>query len=362
MSPRKTAKPLGKIAKPKFNGPELNLHGDIYTRLCALNWYKLHAERIAASRKLLRFRFFRGDCHVHSNYSDGRSSISQIKEAAEAAGLDFVFVTDHGTIDQKYECRKFRRIWWGQEPGDGPHHLGILGTEKTFRPTGDFLKDFRSARTSPGALTFVPHPCGWFPTTRYTAEQINLLKKLAHPFHMEIVNGANQFFDCWDITDAQSVQLWDRLLTKGKIVYALGNSDAHMVHGIGSVWNGVLSERCNKQAILSSIRQGHCFVSDGPLINLTASRAEMGQTIRPRRGSTITFQVAAADSAGIYQVRLIKNGQIVKRVAGRERRLVRIIHRERFVGRQFYLRAEISALDSRRAFSNPIFVANRAAR
>ena len=356
MSPGKTDKSSSKITKPRFKGPDLKLHSDIYTRLHALNWHKLHAERIAASGKLMRFKFFRGDCHVHSNYSDGMATVAEIQEAVAAAGLDFVFITDHETTNQKHECRKFQRVWWGQEPAAGLHHLGILGTEKTFRPTGDFVNDFRSARTSPQALTFVPHPCGWFPSTRYTAEQINLLDKLAEPFHMEIVNGANQFFDPWDITDVQSVQLWDKLLTQGKIVYALGNSDAHMVHGIGSVWNGVVSERCNKRAILNSIHQGRCFVSTGPLINLTANRTGMGQTIRPRRGSNITFRVAVAEAAGIYQVRLIKNGRVVKHVAGREQVLVQINHRERFVGQSFYLRAEVVAVDSRRAFSNPIFV------
>ena len=357
MSAQKTSKRPGKITKPQFDGPELSLHSDAYTRHYALQWHKLQAERIAASRKLLRFGFFRGDCHIHSNYSDGCCTVAQIKEAADNAGFDFVFVTDHNTTDQKYECRKFSRVWWGQEPGDGLHHLGILGTEKTFKPTGDFVNDFLPARTSPQALTFVPHPCGWFPSTRYTAEQINLLDKLAEPFHMEIVNGANQFFDPWDITDAQSVQLWDRLLSKGKIVYGLGNSDAHMLHGIGSVWNGVLSKHCNKRAILTAVAQGRYFVSTGPLINVTAGRAGMGQTIRPNRGSTVNFRVAAADSVGIHHVRLIKNGRIVKHFDGREKRLIRMIHREPFTGRSFYLRAEVVSPDGRRGFSNPIFVA-----
>ncbi len=82
----------------------------------------------------------------------------------------------------------------------------------------------------------------------------------------------------------------------------------------------------------------------------------MGQTIRPRKGSTLTFRIAAADSAGIYQLRLIKNGRVIKRLAGREQKRLSLTHRERFAGRRFYLRAEVSALDARRAFTNPIFV------
>ena len=357
MSARKSAKQTAAGTQPAIQGSKMIFVSDAYTRMYARSWHQQHATRIAASKKLLGLQFRRGDCHMHSNYSvDGTSTIGQIKEAADAAGLDFIFITDHDSTDQKHECKKFKRVWWGQEGGAGDHHLGILNIEKVFKPTGNFLNDFIAVSKRPGAMAFVPHPTGWFPDTRYTARQIKLLDKLPAPFHMEIVNGVHQFFDPWDITDAQSVKLWDRLLCQGKIVYAMGGSDAHMAHGLGLVWNGILSDKCNKLAILRTLRQGRYFVSDAPLINLTSGRAGMGQTINPRKGSTVTFRVATADVAGIYQLRVIKNGKVIKRVAGQERKLLRVTHSERFTGQPFYLRAEVTSLDSRRAFTNPIFV------
>ena len=356
MSARKAARSGAKRPKPRLEGTELSVASDAYSRLCAGFWYQQHAKRIAASKKLLGLGFYRGDCHIHSHYSDGKLTVAQAKEAADVAGLDFIFVTDHATTDQKHDCRKFSRVWWGQEPGAGPHHLGIIGTQKTFEPSGDFLKDLYAARTTSQALTFVSHPTGGFHGKHYTPERIDVLYQLADPFHMEIVNGCNQFFDSWDITDAHNVQLWDRLLCKGKIVYAMGNSDAHMIHSVGSVWNGVFCEHCNKRSVMQALHQGRYFVSDAPLITISAGRAKMGQTIRPRKGSTLTFRIAAADSAGIYQLRLIKNGRVIKRLAGREQKRLSLTHRERFAGGRFYLRAEVSALDARRAFTNPIFV------
>ena len=357
MPPAKSAKDKPKRAKPTVVGAALAAWSDEYSRRCARYWYERHAQRIAASRKLLPLDFFRGDCHIHTHYSDGRLTVADAKEAADAAGLDFIFITDHHCTDQKYDCRKHSRVWWGQEPGSGPHHLAMIGTEKTFEPTGDFLKDFYAARTTRDALTFVPHPTGWFPRLRYTPDRINVLYDLADPFHMEIMNTANQFFNAYDVNHTdQNVRLWDSLMTRGKVVYAMGNSDAHMVHAIGSVWNAVFSEKCTRRDILGALHEGRYFVSDAPIINLTAGRAEMGRVLKPRKGSAVTFRISAAESDGIRELRLIKNGRVVKRMAGKGAKLLRFTHREQYKGRRFYLRAEVSALDTRRAYTNPIFV------
>ena len=356
VCPPKAARRRAKRLEPKIEETALHLDSDRYTRLCAQFWYRRHAERIAANKRLLGLEFYRGDCHIHTSYSDGRSSVAQIREAAKVAGLDFVFITDHNTTAAKNDCKKFRRVWLGMESMAGPHHLGILGAERDAEPFDSFRQGFLEAAAMPGCLAFLPHPTGWFPTKRYSPKQIRMVYQLDGPFNMEIMNGANQIFDCWDITDARSVELWDKLLCRGKIVYAMGNSDAHLVHGVGSVWNGVFSPRCNKRSVLESLRAGRNFVSDAPVINISAGRAQMGDVVRPRAGSNLTFRIAAADTAGLYQVKLIKNGRVIKRVLGRERKVLRLKHDVRFAGREFYIRAQVAALDGRRAYSNPIFV------
>lgn len=40
-------------------------------------------------------RSLRGDCHVHSDWSDGRVPIEVMAEAAREAGLDYIVLTDH---------------------------------------------------------------------------------------------------------------------------------------------------------------------------------------------------------------------------------------------------------------------------
>jgi putative hydrolase len=41
------------------------------------------------------FNALRGDCHVHSDWSDGRSSIFEMAESAIALGRDYIVLTDH---------------------------------------------------------------------------------------------------------------------------------------------------------------------------------------------------------------------------------------------------------------------------
>ena len=79
--------------------------------------------------------------------------------------LDFIFVTDHATIRQKVECSKHPGVWWGQEPGAGPHHVCVLAANKKFVPRGDMRKDADRLRAL-GHFFFYPHPVGWYPSFR----------------------------------------------------------------------------------------------------------------------------------------------------------------------------------------------------
>ncbi|MFN8639401.1 MAG: PHP domain-containing protein [Dehalococcoidia bacterium] len=54
---------------------------------------RLDAEPAAPGTALLDL--LRGDCHVHSNWSDGRASIAEMAEGAMQLGHDYIVLTDH---------------------------------------------------------------------------------------------------------------------------------------------------------------------------------------------------------------------------------------------------------------------------
>ena len=307
------------------------------------------ARRIAASRELFSWRFFRGDCHSHTDHSDGVGTVEETAAMAKAAGLDFQFVTDHWGVTQAPECRKYG-LWFGQEPVTEAHHMGILGLDFAFVPKKNFLQDMADAEAL-GALVFVPHPTGWWPRMVYGPEQTKLLEQLPSPFLMEIVNGANNLVTAIDYTDESAIELWDHLLCQGRIVHAMGNTDAHAPHGIGIVWNGVFAPRCDQPSIMESLRVGANFVSEAPLVHLAVGKTGMGKTVRRRGGP---LRVTAVDSRGIELVRLIGDGRKLKEWPVR-RNATWNAEVEVPARVQRYLRVEVIASDHRRAFSNPIY-------
>jgi len=310
------------------------------------------AVRTEETQRLVSFRFLRGDLHMHTTWSDGWGSVAEMAEVAEARGLDFIFVTDHSTVRQKVECRRLRHVWWGQEPGAGPHHICILGLEQKFKPTGKMIRDAARLRRM-GVFFFYPHPTGWFPTTYYSPEQMDALAAVGREFAIEIMNGifrVEAFHDEW--TEA-SVALWDHYLMQRYRVIGLGATDAHFPLGVGNVWTGVLGARRTQASILKALRAGNVFASAGPAINLTCGRTPMGGVARLRRGRA-SVALECADAYGLAWAALIQDGREVRRfeLRGQPRLHQHTILRAHAGG---YVRAECAALDDRRAYANPVY-------
>ncbi|MFH1824594.1 MAG: CehA/McbA family metallohydrolase [Candidatus Firestonebacteria bacterium] len=338
------------IAKPKDTKKYIH-----YLNKTIILQKNIMHKRIDESLRLIKTKICRGDFHIHSTYSDGIGSVAEIKQYVDVSGLDFAFVTDHSTIRQKRDCEKFKNIWWGQEPGSGFHHLGIIGLKNTFKPTGDFVKDYKKIENL-GGFAFIPHPTGWFPSERYTDKQINSLNNLGNKFIMEIVNGANNIFDCYDITDEMSIKLWDKFLSQGKEVIALGNSDAHSSQSIGDIWNGVVCNRLNKKDIINAVKNGKAFVSDAPVIVLKSGKYLMGDKIYLKNKNKIKINLTCVDSFGLSLVWLIKNGRIFKEYKLNDEKVFKININDKFNGLNSYYRAECFSKDFRKAWTNPLYI------
>ena len=312
------------------------------------------AQRAAETRKLVSFGFLRGDLHMHTTWSDGWGSVAEMVETAEARGLDFIFVTDHNTVRQKAECRKYKNVWWGQEPGAGPHHICILDNARRFRPSKDMKRDAERLRAM-GVFFFYPHPTGWFPGTYYTEAQMDALAEAGPEFAMEVMNGifrVDAFHDAW--TEG-SAALWDFYLMQGYQVTGLGTTDAHFPLGVGNVWTGLIGARLSKRSVLNVLRSGKVYASSGPAINLTCGKTPMGGTARARSGKA-AIVMECADAYGLNWASIIQDGREVKRFSLQGAQHLR----ERValsVAPGGYVRAECAAMDDRRAYANPIYFA-----
>jgi predicted metal-dependent phosphoesterase TrpH len=129
---------------------------ETYTTRVFMMWKDVMRERVEQTSELVSFKFYRGDLHYHSTYSDGVATVHETKEWIDRAGLDFFFITDHGTVNQKRYCQKYENLWWGQEPGTQYHHLGILGIDRKYTPKKDLVYDYHKVKEL-GGYPFIPH-------------------------------------------------------------------------------------------------------------------------------------------------------------------------------------------------------------
>ena len=314
--------------------------------------------RIEATRKLCPQKVFLADLHSHSDYSDGSAlNIEEISRWAEAFGLDYQAITDHGTVEQKNETARYPNLGHGTEIHGGRHHLLILDVDEAIEngKEGETLSDKMAAIRRLGQFPIIAHPCGWR-TTTYLPERVALIYPLEGAYGIEIGNGAANLFDYYDHTDSSAMRLWDRLLRSGKRVIGLGNTDAHNIFAMGLIWNGIIGRLPIKNKMGQRISKGRHFVSDGPFIFLKVNGAEMGQKIEAASGK-VEIEVEAYDSFGLSKLRLIKNGRSVRtKNSSAGSKILSLKLKDKLDAEWAYYRAEIYAKDFRKGYTNPIWV------
>ena len=329
-----------------------------YARLDNMIWHykKDLSERLAETRKLFGQQVYAVDIHTHSTYSDGLGTVEENYQRLKHAGLDFFFATDHGSLRQKRVVRRWADASWGQEPGAGAHHIGLLCNKHLFRPRSDSIAaDFQRAKKI-ASFVWIPHPAGWYPGTWYTNKAIETLWTLGPEFPIEVMNGAHKIVRAYDAFDAKAVTVWDQLLCDGKKIAALGGSDAHGPDDIGSVWTGIFAPRCTAPSIIKALNEGHCFASEASLLDFSCNSRPMGSTLRKRKDTTLKLRYRVADAAGIASIRIISQGSMIREVHPQGQTVIEDTWTRKVGTKPVYYRLESSANDDRRAFSTPIYV------
>ncbi len=215
--------------------------------------------------------WYRGDCHLHTVYSDGRRLPEEVAAGARAAGLDFMVSTDHNTSSSHGV--------WG--PLAGPDLLIITGEEVTTRnghwlalglPPGEWI-DWRYRSRDDAYPRFVRqvHQGGGLvvpahPYCPYVACQWKFGYQGADA--VEVWNGP------WTYDDESAVDTWDSHLAEAlradrPWIPAMGNSDAHSVpQVIGTPHNVVLAEDLTRNQVLGGLRSGRSWIAESAAVQL----------------------------------------------------------------------------------------------
>ncbi|MGC9121611.1 MAG: CehA/McbA family metallohydrolase [Thermogladius sp.] len=188
----------------------------------------------------------KADLHIHSLYSDGKNSPSEIVHRAADIGLAVVSISDHNTFEGS--VRAIRQV-----PRGALEVLVIPGAEvRTDR--GDVLVYCEQPFETPYRLGELVDK----------AHENNCLVVPAHPFDLFRLGIGEYVYSVrgWD-----AIEVWNASSTKAsnrRAVQAarelglpgLANSDAHVVEQVGSAYTIIEVDDLGIQHVLESIRRG----------------------------------------------------------------------------------------------------------
>jgi hypothetical protein len=278
-------------------------------------------------------RWFAGDLHMHTVHSDGDWTVQGLAEAARAAGLDFIFVTDHNTASHHVEVDRANAgsgrplVMRGEEVTTYGGHINAWGL-----PAGAWV-DFR---VRPGDATGAS-------AVAARAHRLGALISVNHPFALcggcswsygdavkefdavEVWNGE------WDATDESALKMWDGLLQRGLRPTAVASSDTHREQNpVGRPTTHVAAEGLTQAAVLNGIRRGRVYLSreaPGLAVDFEAAAGEIGspaatgprkgagEEIRLSRPGTLAFFVKVSGVPAGATLSLISDGQAVRTFA-----------------------------------------------
>jgi hypothetical protein len=216
--------------------------------------------------------WYRGDCHLHSWYSDGRRTPAELAALARAAGLDFINSSDHNTQSAHAHWADSAGddllILLGEEVTTRNGHVVALGTDPgTFVDWRYRARDNRFGRYArqirrAGGLVVPAHP-------HATCVGCNWKFGFAEADAVEVWNGA------YSPEDEVALADWDGMLVasvrEGRgWIPAMGNSDAHRdPDPVGVPQTVVLADDLTREAIQEGLRAGRSYVAESKSVSLT---------------------------------------------------------------------------------------------
>ncbi len=287
-------------------------------------------------------RWYRGNLHTHSNRSDGAWPPAEIVPYYRRNGYSFVALTDHLTFA---DCAGLgdpdMLVVPGIEVhGDDPtsrfYHIVGLGGDmrpgEKVAPSNNLQADINQLRQR-GALVHLAHPY-------WLGQRSADLLPVEGVIGLEVYNGVCDT----GYHKGFSHTHWDDLLAAGRRLWGLAVDDAHWMpwrtdSAIG--WTMLKATELTVPAILAALRQGHFYASTGPEIH----------DIR-LEGNEMVISCSPAISIASIGERWFVSA--VRSVSGHGLTAARL----KLWDGQTYARVEITDRAGKKAWSNPIFLAD----
>src|SRR5688572_19559396 len=218
------------------------------------------------SRNGAAVRWLRGNHHGHSNQSDGKDDPITILRAYEAAGYDYLALSEHDCLlsPSYLQAHTAMCILPAVEVTSRFNQtLLYLGADGALPKAQWTPKEIMDEVHRAGGLFIFDHP-NWLPFPDYTTD--DLLDSMDGLRAMEIYTGVIQRM----AGSPLATDRWDRLLTKGWRVFGHATDDQHCATDQFIAWNCV---QWNSDAvpdakgIIAALAEGRFYASTGVTIS-----------------------------------------------------------------------------------------------
>jgi hypothetical protein len=312
----------------------------------------------AAAQSKPALRWYKGNTHTHTLNSDGDSSPDEVARWYREHGYHFLVMTDHNFLTSVEGLNALLGaderflILPGEEVTDRidtkPLHVNGLAVESLVLPQGGStiaeaiqrnVDAIRGARGVP----HLNHPnFGW----AVTAADII---KVRNDKLFEVYNGHPQVNNLGGGDAPGLEEMWDAVLSSGKLLYGLATDDAHHFKragdpdaaGPGRGWVMVRAERLGAREILAALERGEFYASTGVVLDdvqITSSR--------------YALSIAVAGSSR-YTTRFIgRKGRVLQTTSANPAEYV-------IRGDEGYVRAVVSESNGKQAWAQPVMIGPR---
>jgi len=259
--------------------------------------------------------WYKGNLHTHTLNSDGDSTPDDVVRWYREHGYHFVAITDHNYLtsvdglnalhgaDAKFLVVKGEEVT--DRFGDKPIHVNGLDPAGFIKPPGgtsvvsmlqNMVDGIRTARGAPS----INHPnFGW----AISAEELGQVQRTRL---FEVFNGHPTVNNAGGGGVPGLEEVWDRLLSSGKLIYGLAVDDAHYfkrpedktVPRPGFGWVHVRAAGLEPRAIVDALERGDFYSSTGvELLMLESSASAMTIAVRTQPSSKYRIQFIGRQGA-----------------------------------------------------------------
>ncbi len=299
-------------------------------------------------------RWYKGNTHTHTLNSDGDSAPDEVARWYREHGYQFLVLSDHNFLTNPDglnailgASEQFLLIK-GEEVTDRsglkPIHINGLDVSHFVEPQHgatvlEVVQRTVDAIRKADGVPHINHPnFGW----AITADE---LKAVEHDRLFEIYNGHHQVNNLGGGGVPGMEEVWDRILSSGKLIYGLADDDAHTfkqpgnpnVPGPGRGWVFVRADHLAPRPIVEALDRGDFYASTGvELFDYQVTAA------------TITITIKTEPSSK-YRVQFIgKDGHVLSEAIASPAVYT-------FKGDELYVRAKVIESNGRLAWTQPVW-------